>query len=134
MNYREALLAKILGMKAAAAAAATRKPFTAAPAAPLPPADYSSSAQAQPAHPTEPKPAEVIDLRTAALRAGYYIAGSAAVDLNSEFPQDAATAGWRASLNRPAPNFGPPDLDVTNADAVERAYQTQVRVSKEKKL
>ena len=137
MSAREILLRKILSMKAAAAAAATRQVKTAlaaAPAAPHPPAEPFSSAQAQPAAPPAKPPAQVISLRNAAMKAGYYIAGNRSQSIDSEFPPEPVTSHWRATLDQTPRQFSPDTVDATCGDAVDRAYAAQqVRVAKETK-
>jgi hypothetical protein len=127
VNYREILFEKIMSMHHAMRAAATRKPVTAAavPAQPSLPEAFPSSAAA-PARPPEPKspppPLEGID---AAFAMGCYTGRGGCQSIDDEFPADAATAGWRASLNRPAPDYGPP-IDVSENNIV-RLWEEQER-------
>jgi subtilisin family serine protease len=135
------LFRRIFSMKAARAAADARdaakaSAIAAATAAAAPAQPHSTelppSVKAAPAQPAAPKPTNVISLQDVALKAGYYIPSGRGQSIDNEFPLDPVTANWRRTLDQKPREFPPDTLDVTNADAVERAFQTQVRIAKEK--
>jgi hypothetical protein len=133
------LFRRLFAMKAAMAAAVTReaaKPFAAATAAPAPaqfPSTGTYPETTAQAPPSVSKSAQIISLQDAALKAGYYIPSGRGQLINDEFPPDPVLENWKATQDQKPREFPPDTLDVTNADAVNRAFAEQVRIAKEKK-
>ena len=101
-----------------AKAALVIAPAQAAARRPDPPAPHAAA----PARLAESKSAEIIS----SYEAGLYIPGSRSQSITEEFPMSAATAGWRASLDRPPPQYAPDTMDVSG-DGLARAFEEQER-------
>jgi hypothetical protein len=127
MSLRDVFFERIMSIRRAQRAAAARKSaITVAPAAPSSPAGSPPPVQTQPAQPESfVRTERWLDAACGIWRGS----GSHAKSLNEEFPPDVATANWRASLDRPAPDFGPP-IDVSESNVI-KLHAAQVRVSKE---
>jgi len=130
VNYRELLFQKLLAMHDAIVAGAAReanRAITAAPAQPISTAALVPAATAAPAQPIEPKSAEIVDLRTAAMKAGYYISGGGGgQDINGEFPPDPVTQNWLRTSNQAQPKYEPDTTDISG-DGIARAFEAQQR-------
>jgi len=133
-SAKEVFFEKIMRMHRAMKAVEARPPakVQAAATAPVqpPPAGQPHPAMAAQAHPPAPVEAAPLDPEREALRRTYmnqvYVGGrSGGSNINDEFYESAATAGWRASLNRPAPDYGPP-IDVSENNIV-RLWEEQER-------
>jgi hypothetical protein len=130
MSLREVLFERIMNIRraqrAAAARDATRAATAGAPAMPPPSAAPPSAAVASPAAPSKP----ALTGRAAAYAMGVFCGPtSGGTDINAEFRVDPTTANWRASLNRPPPDYGPP-IDPSESNVV-KLFAEQVRIAKE---
>ena len=130
-DAKEQLFAKILAMARRRGNVVTPIPHT--PPPPVQPSDSARTpppqSDAAPATSVKPEqsPTPPLSDREIMLAMGFCIGGASRVQfIDDEFPPHPATAGWRASLNRPPPQYEPDLTDISD-DGIVRAFEEQER-------
>jgi hypothetical protein len=132
-NIKEQLFARIMGMKARSEAqAATSLPQINAPTTAGRLGNAVRRLFEEPDKPKpEPEPEPVEEMSAEAIVSGVpgRLFAGRAVSLNREFP-DPIVDNWRASLDPPARDFGPP-IDMTPDNLAKLYALQQARIAKE---